>query len=117
MRRVVTEQREVLRHEVLKPALSSYLYRQARPVIAFQNNDKTSGAWLLSRPGPLTGLSNSVFYEAMAAHLCCPSQQWLPVVLLVNRSVDGRLRLTLLVMEFSNVLICQENHGVRGMTW
>ena len=47
--------------------------RKARPVTAYLNFDKTSSAWILALPGPLTGLSNSVFREAMAAHLCLDS--------------------------------------------
>ena len=39
----------------------------------FQNVDKVSGAWLISLPGPKTGLSSAVFVEAFAAHLCLPS--------------------------------------------
>ena len=58
---------------MLTLALSRQADRQARPGTVFQNFDKISGAWLLSLPGPDTGLSSAVFSEAMAAHLCLPS--------------------------------------------
>ena len=72
-RRLVTQQREELRHKVLTLGLEKHVDRQARPVTVFQNFDKLSGAWLLALPGPKTGLSSAVFVEAFAAHLCLPS--------------------------------------------
>ena len=72
-RRAVVQAREVLRHQVMTLALERHTDRTARPVTVFQNFDKLSGAWLLSLPGPDTGLSSSVFVETMAAHLCLPS--------------------------------------------
>ena len=72
-RRLIVQQREGLRHEVLTLGLQRHADRQARPVTVFQNFDKLSGAWLLALPGPETGLSSKVFSEAMAAHLCLPS--------------------------------------------
>ena len=72
-RRKVVEQREGLRHEILTEALSKHQCRGARPVTAFPNYDKLSGAWLLALPGPHNGLTSKVFSEAMAAHLCLPS--------------------------------------------
>ena len=72
-RRLVVQQREGLRHEVLALALQRHRDREARPVFVFQNFDKLSGAWLLALPGRDTGLSSQVFTEAMAAHLCLPS--------------------------------------------
>ena len=72
-RRGVVQQREGLRQEVMTLALQRHRERQARPVTVYQNFDKLSGAWLLALPGPDTGLSSSVFVEAMAAHLCLPS--------------------------------------------
>ena len=72
-RRLAVQQRESLRHEVVSLALERHADRQARPVTVFQNFDKLSGAWLLSLPGPDTGLSSKVFTEAIAAHLCLPS--------------------------------------------
>ena len=72
-RRRVVQQREGLRKEVLTKALSEHHDRLARPVTVFPNFDKLSGAWLLSLPGPSTGLSTPVFSEAMAAHLCLDS--------------------------------------------
>ena len=72
-RRLVVQQREGLRHEVLTLSRKRYRDRQARPVTVFQIFDKMSGAWLLALPGPDTGLSSKVFSEAMSAHLCLPS--------------------------------------------
>ena len=42
-------------------------------VTVFQNFDKLAGAWMLALPGTSTGLSSSVFAEAMAAHICLGS--------------------------------------------
>ena len=58
---------------MLTLALERHPDRVARPVTAYQNIDKLSGAWLLALPGPETGISSKVFSEAMAAHLCLPS--------------------------------------------
>ena len=71
--KVPAQQRESLRHEVLEKALKEYPDRSARPVTAYSNFDKMSGAWLLALPGSLNGLSSAVFAEAMCAHLCLPS--------------------------------------------
>ena len=75
-RRLVVQQRESLRHEVLTLALERHTDREARPVTVYQNFDKLSGAWILALPGPDTGISSKVFTEAMASHLCLPSQLW-----------------------------------------
>ena len=72
-RKKVTEQREKLRGSVLGKALGLHHDRLARPVLAWPQFDKLSSAWLLSLPGPHTGLASSVFTEAMCAHLCLPS--------------------------------------------
>ena len=74
-RSLIVQQREGLRHEVLTLALQRHSDRLARPVTVFQNFDKLSGAWLLRKPGPETGLSAKIFTEAMAAHLCLPLLQ------------------------------------------
>ena len=72
-RRLVVQGKEALRHEVLTLALERHADRRARPVTVYQNFDKLSGAWLLALNGSDTGLSSTVFREAMAAHLCLPS--------------------------------------------
>ena len=72
-RRLVVQQRESLRHEVLTLALERHTDREARPVFVYQNFDKLSGAWILALPGPDTGISSKAFTEAMASHLCLPS--------------------------------------------
>ena len=73
-RRKIVQQREALRHEVLERALKEHPDRSARPVTAYPNFDKLSGAWLLALPGSTNGLSAAVFAEVMSAHLCLPSQ-------------------------------------------
>ena len=72
-RRKIVQQRESLRHEVLDKALKEHPDRNARPVTAYLNFDKMSGAWLLALPGSMNGLSSTVFAEAVCAHLCLPS--------------------------------------------
>ena len=72
-RRKLVQQRESLRHKVLSKFLLEYPDRNFRPVTAYPNFDKLSGAWLLALPGFSTGLSTPVFAEALAAHLCLPS--------------------------------------------
>ena len=72
-RRKLVQQRESLRHQAMSKALREYPDRHFRPATVYPNFDKLSGAWLLALPGSSTGLSSSVFSEAMAAHLCLPS--------------------------------------------
>ena len=72
-RRKVVQQLEALRHEVIDKALKEFPNRQARPVTAYPNFDKQSGAWLLALPGPVNGLSSAVFAETLCAHLCLSS--------------------------------------------
>ena len=72
-RRKLVQQREGLRQEVLAKALKEHNDRFARPVTVYPNFDKLSGAWLLSLPGPNTGIPTALFCEAMAAHLCLKS--------------------------------------------
>ena len=72
-RKKVTEQREKLRGSVIGEALKRYPDQKARPVLVWPQLDKLSSAWLLSLPGPHTGLPTSVFSEAVCSHLCLPS--------------------------------------------
>ena len=72
-RKKTVQQREALRHEVLEKALKEHSDKNARPVTAYPNLDKLSGAWLLTLPGSTNGLSAPVFAEALSAHLCLPS--------------------------------------------
>ena len=72
-RRKIVQQREALRHQVLEKALKEHPDRNARPVTAYPNFDKLSGAWLLALPGSTNGLSAAVFAEVLSAHLCLPS--------------------------------------------
>ena len=74
-RHQIVEQREGLRHQLIKHSLSTHRDKLARPVTAFQNtsDDKVAGRWLLATPGSNLSLSTSAFQEAMSAHLCLPS--------------------------------------------
>ena len=72
-RKVIVEQLDNLRGEVLLKALGQYPDRTARPVWTWRERDKLSAMWLLSGPGPDTRLSNMEFSEAAAALLCLPS--------------------------------------------
>ena len=75
IRRLIVEQRESLRHQLLTTALRRHRDRQARPVTVHQNvaNDKVAGRWLLNCPSPDLGFSTPVFQEALSSHLCMPS--------------------------------------------
>ena len=90
-RRLIVEQRESLRHQLLGHALANHTDRQAQPVTVFQNvsDDKVAGRWLLATPSQDLSMSTPVFKEAMSAHLCLPSPAvrdggW------VGRRVGGR---------------------------
>ena len=72
-RKKVVEQREKLKGLVLKKALELHPNQSARPVIVWPEMDKLASAWLLSYPGPHTGLPASIFSEAVCSHLCLPS--------------------------------------------
>ena len=74
-RRLVVEQQESLRYQLLTLALGRHHDRQARPVTVYQNvsDDKVAGRWLLTCPSPDLGLSTPVFREALSSHLCLPS--------------------------------------------
>ena len=72
-RKVVVTQLENLRHKVLTKSLKEWHVRTDRPVWSWPNRDKLSTAWLLSFPGPHSGLSTSVFREGLAMLLCLPS--------------------------------------------
>ena len=73
-RRKVTEQREKLRGSVIGEALKKHPDQNARPVLVWPQLDKLSSAWLLSLPGPHTGLPTSVFSEAVCVQSPLPSQ-------------------------------------------
>ena len=72
-RNIVMEKREETKGRVLKRALETHPDQSARPVLVWPQLDKLSTAWLLTLPGPHTGLSAAVFSEATCAHLCLPS--------------------------------------------
>ena len=69
----MTEQREKMRGAVLSKTLTLHPNQQARPVLVWPQLDKLSSAWLLAYPGPHTGMSSTVFSEAVCSHLCLPS--------------------------------------------
>ena len=72
-RKRVLEQRECLRGSVLSKALEIYPDKTARPVKVWPQLDKLSTSWLLSLPGPHSGLASNIFSEAVCANLCLPS--------------------------------------------
>ena len=72
-RKKIIEQRETLRGAALTKALQIHEDQGARPVWVWPQLDKLSSAWLLSLPGPHTGLSSQIFSEAVCANLCIPS--------------------------------------------
>ena len=72
-RKQIVERRDVLRGLVLARALEIHPNQQSSPVLVWPQMDKLSSAWLLSLPGPCTGMSSPVFAEAMCSHLCLPS--------------------------------------------
>ena len=72
-RHVVVEERDMLRRKVLSKALEEHPRQHLRPVWSWNQRDKLSSAWLLSLPGPHTGLSPQIFAEGLATLLCLPS--------------------------------------------
>ena len=72
-RQRILEQRETLRGAALTKFLESYPNQAARPVKVWPQLDKLSTSWLLSLPGPHSGLSSNIFSEVVCANLCLPS--------------------------------------------
>ena len=72
-RHQMVEQREGLRASLLSKSLEMHPDQSARPVWVFPQFDKLSSPWILSLPGPETGLTSPVFREALATRLCLPS--------------------------------------------
>ena len=69
----VVAQLESLRLKSMEKHLKEQRNRQARPVWSWPNQDKFTTAWLLSFPGPHSGLSTPIFQEGLALVLCLPS--------------------------------------------
>ena len=69
----IVEQREGLRLASLVKSLELHEDQSARPVWAFCQMDKLSSPWILSLPGPESGMTSPVFREAMSSRLCAPS--------------------------------------------
>ena len=72
-RMAVVMQLESLRLQTLVQSLTEYPDRKARPVWSWPNRDKMTTAWLLSLPGPHSGLSTPIFREGLAMVLSLPS--------------------------------------------
>ena len=72
-RRAITAGLEDLRYHAMTRCLELHQDRLARPVFAYQNIDNLSNGWVQALPGPRTGLSATVFGEALAARLCLHS--------------------------------------------
>ena len=102
-RKAVVTQLENLRHRGLTKHLKEWQARSDRPVWSWPNRDKLSTAWLLSFPGPHTGLTTPVFREGMAMILCLPS----PVCrdLVGERVGSGK------VDQFGDSILCQSLPG------
>ena len=58
---------------MLSKALELYPDKLARPVMVWPQMDKLSSAWLLSYPGPHTGMPAMAVSEAVCNHICLPS--------------------------------------------
>ena len=67
-RKIIVQHREEVREAVLRESLSRK-DGQSRQVIAWNNRDKLSTAWLQSLPGP-DGFSNPEMSEPLALMLC-----------------------------------------------
>ena len=72
-RKKTVEQRERIRGSVLSKVLETYPDQSARPVWVWPQRDKLSAAWLLSLPGPHSGLTSTIFSKAVCMNLCLPS--------------------------------------------
>ena len=96
-------QLENLRHRVLSKHLKEWKSRTDRPVWSWPNRDKLTTAWLLSFPGPHTGLSMPVFREGLAMVLCIPSPACRDMV--GERVGNGKVDL------FGDSVLCQNLPG------
>ena len=72
-RKRILEQMETLKGSALTKALEMYPNQAARPVKVWPQMDKLSSSWLLSLPGPHSGLTSSIFSESVCSNLCLPS--------------------------------------------
>ena len=72
-RKRILEQMEMLKGSVLTKALQHHPNQMARPVKVWPQIDKLSSSWLLSLPGPHSGLTSSIFSESVCANLFLPS--------------------------------------------
>jgi hypothetical protein len=99
----VVTQLENLRHRVLYKHLKEWKSRTDRPVWSWPNRDKLTTAWLLSFPGPHTGLSMPVFREGLAMVLCIPSPACRDMV--GERVGNGKVDL------FGDSVLCQNLPG------
>ena len=102
-RKAVVTQLENLRHRVLSKHLKEWKSRTDRPVWSWPNRDKLTTAWLLSFPGPHTGLSMPVFREGLAMVLCIPSPACRDMV--GERVGNGKVDL------FGDSVLCQNLPG------
>ena len=102
-RQAVVSQLENLRLKVLTKSLQYQPDRTARPVWSWPNRDKLTTSWLLSFPGPHTGLSMPVFREGIAMVLCLPSPACMDRV--GERVGDSRVDL------FGDNVLCQSLPG------
>ena len=73
-RKELSREREEMRKEVFERALTLHRDQRARGVSSWKERDKLTTAFLLSTPGPHSGLSSPVFAEAVATLLSMPSR-------------------------------------------
>ena len=72
-RHEMTKEIERLRAKALNMYMTDFPDQGARPVLVRKNTDKTSTAFLLSRPGPHTGIRSIYLSEQLLALLAVPS--------------------------------------------
>ena len=72
-RALLVREAEGLRARALDKVLEEHRDREARPVLVRKNTDKLSTSFLLSKPGPHSGISSIFFSEHMLALLAVPS--------------------------------------------
>ena len=72
-RALLVREAEVLRAKALDKVLEEHPDRKARAVLVRRNTDKLSTSFLLSKPGPHSGIAPIYFAEHMLALLAVPS--------------------------------------------
>ena len=63
-----------LRFRVLNKAVGDHPRQDDRGISSWKERDKLTSAFLLSMPGPVSGMNSLIFAEACATYLCLPSR-------------------------------------------